>query len=78
MNDELSSISSQIVKQIQVIPEAVLSKVSRLIDSVISRRQGEQRKHSLLVKKGLHKIENGFTISKHPEISYQLMNHVMK
>ena len=78
MNDEVSSISSQIVKQIQVIPEAVLSKVSRLIDSVISRRQGEQRKHSLLVKKGLYKIENGFTISKHPEISYQLMNHVMK
>ena len=55
MNDEVSSISSQIVKQIQVIPEAVLSKVSKLIDSVISRRQGEQRKHGLLVKKGLHK-----------------------
>ena len=44
MNDEVSSISSQIVEQIEVIPEVVLSEVSKLTDSVISKRQGDQRK----------------------------------
>ena len=44
MNDEVSSISSQIVKQIEVIPEVVLSEVSKLNDSVISKRLGDQRK----------------------------------
>ena len=75
MNDEVSSIFSQIVEQIEVIPEVVLLEVSTLIDSVISKRQGDQRKHSFL---DFHKIENGFTINKHPEISYQLMDRVMK
>ena len=59
MNDEVSSISSQIVKQIEVIPELVLflimlSWLTRLIDSVISRRQEEQRKHCFL--KGAFKV----------------------
>ena len=59
MNDEVSSISSQIVKQIEVIPELVLfliklSWLTRLIDSVISRRQEEQRKHCFL--KGALKV----------------------
>ena len=58
MNDEVSSVSSQIVEQIEVIPEVVLSKVSKLIGSVRSWRQREQRKHGFLEKKGLHKIEN--------------------
>ena len=75
MNDKVSSISSQIIEQIEVIPEVVLSKESKLIDSVISRRQGEQGEKR---KKGFHKIENGFTINKHPAIPYQLMNRVMK
>ena len=44
MNDEVSSTSSEIVEQIEVIPEVVLSKVSKLIDPVISKRQGDQRK----------------------------------
>ena len=44
MNDEVSSISSQIVEQIEVIPEVVLSEVSKLIDSVMCQRQGDQRK----------------------------------
>ena len=44
MNDEVSSISSQIVEQIEFIPEVVLSEVSKLIDSVIGKRQGDQRK----------------------------------
>ena len=33
MNEEVSSISSQIVEQIEVIPEVVSSEVSKLIDS---------------------------------------------
>ena len=78
MNDEVSSVPSQIVEQIEVIPEVVLSKVSKLIGSVRSWRQREQRKHGFLEKKGLHKIENGFTINKQLEISYKLMNRVMK
>ena len=44
MNDELSSISSQVVEQIEAIPEVVLSDVSKLINSVISKRYGDQRK----------------------------------
>ena len=40
---EVSSISFQIVEQIEVIPEVVLLEVSKLIDSVISKRQGDQR-----------------------------------
>ena len=51
MNDEVSWISSQIVEQIEVISEVVLSEVSKLIDSVMSKRQ---RDHSFLEKKGLH------------------------
>ena len=38
MNDELSSISSQVVEQVEAIPEVVLSEVSKLINSVISKR----------------------------------------
>ena len=44
MNDEVSPISSQIVEQIEVIPQVVLSEVSKLIDSVMSNHQGHQRK----------------------------------
>ena len=44
VNDEVPSVSSQIVEQIEVIPEVVLSEVSKLNDSVISKRQGDQRK----------------------------------
>ena len=44
MNDEVSSISFQIVEQIEVISEVVLSKVSQLIGSVVSKRQADQRK----------------------------------
>ena len=39
---EVSSISFQIVEQTEVIPEVVLLEVSKLIDSVISKRQGDQ------------------------------------
>ena len=44
INDEVSSISSQIVEQIEVILEVDLSEVSKLIDSVMRKRQGDQRK----------------------------------
>ena len=40
----MMKLFSQIVKQIEVIREAVLSEVSKLIDSVMSKRQGDQRK----------------------------------
>ena len=40
-----------------------MPEISRLIDSTISKRQGDQRKHSFLEKKILHKRENGFTIN---------------
>ena len=44
-------------------PTVDLTEVSRLIDSAISKRQGDQRKHSFLEKKILHKRENGFTMN---------------
>ena len=34
----------KIVEQIEVIPGVVLSEVSKLIDSVMGKRQGDQRK----------------------------------
>ena len=40
-----------------------LSEASRLIDSAISKRQGDQRKRSFLEKKKLHTRENGFTMN---------------
>ena len=39
MNYEVSSISSQIVEQIEVISKIVLPEVSKLIDTVMSKRQ---------------------------------------
>ena len=41
MNDEVPSITSQTAKQIEVIPEVFLSEVSKLIDKVMSKRQGD-------------------------------------
>ena len=37
MNDEISSIYSQIVKEVEAIPEIVLSEVYKLIDSVMNK-----------------------------------------
>ena len=43
-----------------------LPEVSKLIDSAISKRQGDQRKHSFLErKKKLHKRESGKTQKYH-------------
>ena len=45
-------------------PTVGLLKVSKLIDSAISKGQVDRRKHSFLErKKKLHKRENGFTIN---------------
>ena len=54
-----------------------LPEVSKLIDSVKSKRQGNQRKHSFLEKKILHK-KGKWIHYEHPEISHQLMDHAMK
>ena len=48
-----------------------------LIDSVMSMRQGDQRNHSFFEKKELHEIKNAFTINKHSETFYQLMDRVI-
>ena len=58
INDKISSISSQIAEQIEVILEVVLWEVSKLIDSMLSMKQEDHRKHSFLEKKKLHKIKN--------------------
>ena len=44
INNEVLSISSEVVEQIEFIPEVPLSEVSKLIDSVMYKRQGDQRK----------------------------------
>ena len=44
-------------------PTERLPEVSRLIDSAISKKQGNQRKRSFLEKKILDKRENGFLIN---------------
>ena len=58
INDEITSISSRIVQQIEVIPESVLSKVSKLINSMMSKKLGEKSKLSFREEKGLRKMEN--------------------
>ena len=78
MNNELLSIYSQTVEQIEFISEVVLSEVSKLINSEIPRDKETKGNKIFLRKKGLHKIGNGLTINKQPEISYQLKNRVMK
>ena len=42
---------------------ACLLEVSRLINSAINKRQGDQRKHSFLEKKKMHKKENRFIMN---------------
>ena len=66
---ELSSSSEidNIIQEEEVIfkknPTVDLPEVSRLTDSAISNKQGEQRKHSFIKKEILHKRENGFTMN---------------
>ena len=58
INDAITSISSRIVKQIKDIPESVLSKTSKLINSMMSKKLGDQRKLSFREEEGLRKMEN--------------------
>ena len=54
-----------------------LPEVSRLINSAISKRQGDQKKHSFLEKKTT--VWKGKWIHyEHPEISHHLMDRAMK
>ena len=54
-----------------------LTEVSKMTDSAISKRQGDQRKNSFLEKKILHKKEK-LIHYEHPEISHHLMDCAMK
>ena len=57
-------------------PAVGLPEVYKLIDSAISKRQGDQKKHSFLEKKTLWKGKG--IHYKHPEISHHLMDRAMK
>ena len=58
-------------------PTVGLPEVSRLIDSAISKRQGDQRKHSFLEEKKT--LSKGKWIHyEHPEIPYHLIDRAMK
>ena len=62
----LSSETDNIIQEGEVIfkkNSAGLLELCKLIDSAISKRQGDQRKHSFPEKKKLHNRENGFTIN---------------
>ena len=39
INDEVSSVSSKIIKKIEVIPEVVLSEVPKLIEPIMNKKQ---------------------------------------
>ena len=66
---ELSSLSEidNIIQEREVIfkinPAVGLPEVSRLTNSAISKRRGDQRKYSFHEKKMQHKRENGFIIN---------------
>ena len=54
-----------------------LPEVSRLINSAISKRQGDQKKHSFLEKKTTA-LKGKWIHYEHPEISHHLMGHAIK
>ena len=39
INDEVSSVTSKIIKKIEVIPEVVLSEVPKLIEPIMYKKQ---------------------------------------
>ena len=63
----LSEIDNVIQEEEEIFQKSLtvsLAKVSKLIDSAISKRQGDRWKHSSLErKKILHKRKNGFAMS---------------
>ena len=61
---EIDNIIQEEEEIFQKKPTLGLPEVSKLIDSAISKRQGDWRKHSFLERqKILHKRENRFTMS---------------
>ena len=61
---EIDNIIQEEEEIFQKKPTLGLPEVSKLIDSAISKRQGDSRKHSFLERqKILHKRENRFTMS---------------
>ena len=69
MNNQSTELSSSnesdnVIQEGNIIfkknPTVDLPEASRLINSAISKRQGDQRKHSFLEKKKLHKRDKGF------------------
>ena len=80
---EISSLSdiANIIQEEEEIfkknPTVLLPEVSNLIDpAIVSKRQGDQRKHSFLErKKILHKRENGFIMSTQNTISLDGSNY---
>ena len=61
-------------------PKAGVLEVSKLIDSAISKRQGDQTKHNFLEKEIFHKREKmeKWINYELPEISHHLMDRAMK
>ena len=63
----LSSEIDNIIQERELIfknnPTLGLPEVSKMIDSAINKRQGDQRKHNFLKKKILNNKENGFTMN---------------
>ena len=53
-----------------------MPEVSKLIESAITERQEDQRKHSFLEKKNTP--EGKWTYYEHPEITNHLMDRAMK
>ena len=62
-----SSKTDNIIQVGEVIfkknPIVSLPEISKLIDSAIRKRQGDQRKHKFVEKKILDKKENAFTMN---------------
>ena len=59
-------------------PTVGLPEVSRLIDSVINKRQRDQRKHSFFEKKKYSIKGKINSLYEHSEISHHLMDCAMK
>ena len=58
--DNITHEGEKIFKKNQTVG---LPEVFKLINSAISKRQGDQRKYSFLEKEILHKRGNGFTMN---------------
>ena len=62
-SSEIGNIIQEGEKCFKKNPALALQEVSKLIDPVMSKRQGDRRKHNFPEKKIRHKRENGFTMN---------------